>query len=197
MAGWFAKMLSASRYAMNLKLLEADLLKTSSNQHANVIVAAAAFLEKISKDDFTTGTLLSRAVLEPFGTSEESAKAFYNTIEDVLNATEAQRKKTREVIAARHGENAAQIVDQHLAVQHQSLRLLLVALARKADDRFKIKARSLRECLCEAQPHIADAVAELRQFHEHTSGMGSPAELPDFEVVEVQADLFCFACVGW
>lgn len=197
MAGWLASKLRAGRFAMNLKLAETDMAKSTPQHCATVLVAAAAMMEKLSSDDFVTGTLLSRAVLEPFGTTPDNALNFYNVLEDVLSSTEQQRKQVVKHMASKMGSNAARDLDQQLQVQQQGIRLLMVALARKVDDSFKPKAKVLRAVLYDARDQIAAAVDSLKQQQEVTAGVTPQTPAVKYENIKVNAELFSFAAVGW
>ena len=197
MVRWLESKLRAGRFAMNLKLAETDMVKSSPQHRASVLVAAAAMLEKISTDDFMTGTLLVRAILEPFGTTPDDALNFYNVLEDVLNTTEQQRKQVVKHMAAQMGADAAHDFDRQLQVQQQGIRLLMVALARKVDESFKSKAKVLREAIYGAKEQISPAVDSFRSQQELTASPATQSPPPHYENIRIKADLFAFAAVGW
>ena len=195
--GWLTNKLRAGRFSMNLKLSEMDLAKATPQHCAAVLVAAAGMMEKLSTDDFMTGALLSRAVLDPYGTTSDDALNFYNVLEDVLNATEQQRKQGVKHMAALMGSNAANDLDRQLQVQQQGIRLLMVALARKVDASFKPKANILREALYAAKDQIAPAIETCKMQQELTSGLATQSSSANYENIKVKAELFAFAAVGW
>ena len=197
MAGWLASKLRAGRFTMNLKLVETDLARSVPQHRASVLVAAAGMIEKLSVDDFVTGTLLTRAVLEPFGTTPDDALNFYNVLEDVLDATEQQRKQVVEHMTSQMGADAAQDLNRQLQVQQQGIRLLMVALARKVDDSFKPKAKVLREALYDAKEQISPAIDSFKSQQELTVSLARQSPPPNYENIKVIAELFAFAAVGW
>lgn len=197
MTGWLASKLRAGRFAMNLKLVETDLVGAAPQERASALVAAAAMIEKLSIDDVMTGMLLGRAVLEPFGTTPDDALNFYNVLEDVLNVTEQQRKQVVKHAGARMGRDAARDIDRELQVHQQGIRLLMVALARKVDESFKPKARVLREALYDAKEQIVSAVDLFKTRQELTASLATQGSPPNYANIKVTAELFAFATVGW
>jgi len=153
---------------MNLQLLKSDLAGSLAQHHAAVIVEAAAMLTKLQSDDFVMGRLLMRAAFE-FGASSQDAESLYDALEDVLSMAEAQRKQTSKHAKELLGADGAQNMNHRALVQEQGLRLLLVALARRADESFKAKARALREGLYEAKEEISTVVAHLQREDQLTN----------------------------
>ena len=151
MAGWLESKLRAGRFAMNLKLLEVELLGSSPQHRASILVAAGAMLEKLQADDPMTGMLLGRAVLDPFETTPEVALNYYSILEDVLGATERQRKQAVRQMSAHLSAVSAEDFDRQLRIQQDGMRLLMVALARKVDEKFQAKVRKLREPIYESR----------------------------------------------
>ena len=197
MAGWLESKLRAGRFAMNLKLLEVELLGSSPQHRASILVAAGAMLEKLQADDPMTGMLLGRAVLDPFETTPEDALNYYNILEDVLGATERQRKQALRQMSAHLSAVSAEDFDRQLRIQQDGMRLLMVALARKVDEKFQAKVRKLREPIYESRGQISAAIADLKSQYELTPRR-SPSEVqPNYEVIRVKSELFCFAVVGW
>ena len=198
MAGWLANKLRAGRFAMNLKLVETELIGSSIDYRATILVAAGAMLEKLQVDDPMTGILLSRAVLEPFGTSPEDALNFYNVLEDVLGTTEQQRKHAVKQMSAHLGAVSAKDFDRQLRIQQEGMRLLMIALARKVDDQFRPKARKLREPLYESKENIPASIAALKSQYERTRNpLSSSSMQPNYEQIKIKSELFAFAVVGW
>ncbi len=196
MAGWLAKKLRAGRFTMNLKLVEAELIRSPPQHRAAILVAAGAMLEKLQADDPMTGMLLGRAVLEPFGTTPEEAINLYNVLEDVLGATEHQRKQTMKQMTAQLGAESAKAIDHQIRIQQEGMRLLMVALARKVDDQFKTKTGKLREPLYESKEYIDATIAAFRNQYEKIQSSASSVQ-PNYERIKVNSELFAFAIVGW
>ena len=197
MASWIARKIRAGRLSMNLNALEAGVLAAPPQRRAEMVVAAASLVQKLRKDDFILGAQLERAVLEPRGTAAEDAESFYNSLEDILTATELHRKQVVKQIASQSGRDASMAVDQNAKLKQQGIRLLMVALARKVDTDFKPKAHRVREPLYEAEPHIATAVSALVALNQFASTDGMRFENEDFEVIKTIADLLCFSFIGW
>lgn len=196
MAGWLVNRLRAGRYSMTLQLLKADLSGASAQHHAAVIVEAAAMLTKLQADDFVMGTLLERAAFE-LGTSSQDAESLYDALEDVLSAAEAQRKQIAKHAKERLGAEAAQSMNRRAQVQGQGLRLLLVALARRADESFKAKARVLREGLYGAKDAIPAVVADLQREDQLTNSLGLNAQEKDYENIQLKAERIGMSFLGW
>ena len=182
---------------MNLTLLKADLDSADQNHSASVIVEAAAIIEQISQDDFTTGNALSRAVTEPFAISEAHALQLYNTLEDVLTTTESQRALVVRNAASILGAEHAQVFERQLQKQQQAMRLLMVALARKVDESFKPKARVLREKLYDSKDGIDQALANMKSQDTITAATRTSSESKNYQSIEVTASLIAFAAIGW
>lgn len=197
MKEWITSKFRAGRFNMNLTLLKTDLELVDKSHSASVIVAAAAMIEQVSQDDFITGSLLSRAVTEPFGTTAEQALQLYNTLEDVLTATESQRKQAVSNAASIMGVDNARKFDMQLQIQQQGMRLLMVCLARKTDESFKSKARVLREKLYDSADCISLAIACLKSIDATTATATRSSEPRNYEAIEVTASLLAFAVVGW
>ena len=197
MKDWIAKKFRAGRFAMNLKLLEEDIRNLDSNGVAAIIVAAASMLEKVRSDDFTTGSGLIKASTESSYISSEDALFFYNSLEDILTATEAHRKTITRQIAAGAGSSSAGEVDRHARLQQSGLRLLMVSLARKVDDDFKPKARVLRENLYSAKAAIPSAVNTLIKMTRLTQSSAGGSDPQDFEQIQTTAELFSYSFLGW
>jgi len=196
MAGWFTSRLRAGRYSMNLQLLKADLSGSSAQHHAVVIVEAAAMLVKLQADDFVMGSLLERAAFES-GASSQDAENLYDALEDVLSTAEAQRKQISKHAMERLGAEAAQSMNRRAMAQEQGLRLLLVALARRADESFKAKARALREGLYGARESIPAVVANLQREDQLTNSLGLNAQERDYENIQLRAELIGMSFLGW
>jgi len=197
MKDWIVKKIRAGRFAMNLKLLEEDIRDLNSDGVAAIIVAAASMLVKVRIDDFITGSGLIKAATESSYISSEDALFFYNSLEDILTATEAHRNKITHQIAASAGSSAASEVERHARLQQSGLRLLMVSLARKVDDAFKPKARVLREKLYSARSAIPSAVVTLEKLANLTQAIPARGDPQDFEQIETTAELFSYSFLGW
>lgn len=194
MAGWFTKKLRAGRYSMNLQVLEAGLRGTPADHWADAIVAAAAVVKRLQTDNFVVGTRLDRAVLEPGGCTQVEAEGFYDTLEDVLGVADAQLKGLRKAATARLGAEGALQLEKRAQVHSDGIRLLMVALARQADEAFKIKARVLREPLCGADEALGPAVTRLQA----AEALMDPRHTPDdFDAIRTKASLFSMSALGW
>lgn len=196
MKDWIAKKFRAGRFSMNLQLLETDLSTASPRQVAEVICAAAGMIEKLRGDDFVTGVRLSKAATDSGSADPDEALFFYNSLEDILGATESHRKQVMKQLSA-HGGMASAEVDLQARLQQSGLRLLMVSLARKIDDDFKLKARSLREKLFEARSEIPGAVQAMSAKAELVRGATVHGEPQDFEGIQTTAELFAFTFLGW
>lgn len=196
MAGWFTNRLRAGRYSMNLQLLKVDLSGSSAQHHAVVIVQAAAMLAKLQADDFVLGKLLEKAAFGS-GASSQEAENLYKALEDLLFTFEAQRKQISKQLKERLGAETAQSMNRRALVHEQGLRLLLVALARTADDSFKEKARALREGMFGARESIPSVVAELQREDQLTNNLGLNAQERDYENIQVTAKLIWIHILGW
>ena len=196
MAGWLTKKLRSGRYLMNLKLLEAELAGSSSQHHAEVIVAAAGMLAKLQADDFIAGIQLERAAFESMSASPQDIEALYDALEDVLNLTEAQRKQLQNA-SGQLGIEAARDMDRRVEIQQQGLRLILVSLARKADDGFKAKAKTLQRGFFSARDAIEGVISKLRRQDELVASLGIGAATRDYESMKVKAKIIAFSFVTW
>jgi len=181
---------------MNLQLLKADLSGSSAQHHAAVIVEAAAMLAKLQSDDFAMGNLLERAAFESGGSSQD-AENLYDALEDVLSVAEAQRKQISKHAKDRLGAEASQSMNRRALVQEQGIRLLLVALARRADESFKAKARALREGLYSAREAISTVTADLQREAQLTNGLGLNPQERDYENIQLKAELIGMSFLGW
>jgi hypothetical protein len=197
MIRWFEKKLRMSRLWMNLKLLEVTIVGVSPQATAAVVAAAGAMLEGLQTDNPMSGIIMSRAVLEPFGTTASDALNFYNVLEDVLSKAEAQRTQAVKHMSATLGAIAAHDFDHQLRVQQDGVRLLMVALARKVEDDFKSSARVLRESVHGATDHVPAAVEQLRQQYERSHSPSTTATPPNYEKIRVNSNLLAFAAIGW
>ena len=195
--GWITDKLRAGRYSMNLQLLEADLTAASSLHRATVMATAVNMIEKMQADDFITGSLLDRVVMEPFGTSEDVAQGFYNTLEDVLNAAEKQRKQILQHTISRLGADAAKDMDRRAQTHQQGIRLLMVVLARKADPQFKTKTRKIKELLFDAGSEIDAAVNVFEREHKALASVAPDTTARDFGAFRQSVKAFSFTLLGW
>ena len=197
MIRWFEKRLRLSRFWMNLKLLEVTMVGAAPKATAAVVAAAGAMLEKLQTDDAVTGMIVSRAVLEPFGTTAADALNLYNILEDVLSKTEEQRTQAVKQMSATLGAAAARNFDNRLRVQQDGIRLLMVVLARKVEDEFKNRAHVLRAPVYGACEYVAAAVEELRHQYERTHDPSNSDTSPNYERIRVNSSLLTFAAGGW
>jgi hypothetical protein len=197
MKDWIASKFRAGRFSMNLTLLKTDLDVANTAHCAAVITAAAAMVEQVSQDDFISGTLLSRAVTEPFAVTPEQALQFYNTLEDVLTAAESQRKQAINNAASILGFDGAKKLDQQLQIQQQGMRLLMVALARNTDESFKSKARVLRDKLYDSKDSIKQAISAMKEQDAMSTSAKIKSADRNYESIEITASLLAFAVVGW
>jgi hypothetical protein len=181
---------------MNLQHLEAALQAATPYQVAEIVVAAVAMLERVRSDDPILGTVLTRTILEPRGAPPEDSLSFYNSLEDILTATEAHRKSTMKQVSSLGDTTAVAEVDRHAKQQQNGLRLLMVALARKVDPKFKTKAHRVREPLFSAYDQIPAAVESLREKAALVPSLAL-AKSPDFSVIRTTAEVFALAFPGW
>jgi hypothetical protein len=82
-------------------------------------------------------------------------------------------------------------------LQEQGLRLLLVALARRADESFKAKAKSLQDGLFCAREAIPIAVSDLQREDQLANSLGQNAQERDYEGIQLKAELIGMSFLGW
>lgn len=143
-----------------------------------------------------TGTMLERAAFET-GSNSQDAENFYNLIEDILSALEAQAKQVQRDVTQRVGADAALMFQKRAQLQQQGIRLILAALARKVDPAFKEKVSVLREGLYETRTALPKAIAALRQEDALTADLGIASADRDYERIEVRASLIAMSFLGW
>jgi hypothetical protein len=194
---WFADKLRSRRYSMNLQLLQARFASSDKLYHATAIVRAAELLTRVTFDDFATGVRIQRIAFGVLDSSADESRALYNAVEDVLSAGITQRKNSSKQMIKHLGADAAKEFDRHVQAHEDGLRLILVALSRKADDAMKIKARALRESLYGAKDAIPDAIAILQHEDQATESFGAGKDERDYESIETHANSIALASITW
>jgi hypothetical protein len=181
---------------MNLQQFRWGIERLPIEHRATILVETAVLLIKFQAADFVTGKQLERAAFG-YEVSREQAVEFYNAIEDVLTTSESHRKQEMKVVASRFGPEFADMMNQRTELQQQSLRLILVALARKADESFKVKVQGLSGHLLAAKESILAATSNLQREDTLSASLGIAAERRDYEEIALKAELVVLSLVGW
>ena len=184
--GWFTNALRSPRYSMNLKLLEGHVGRLSSQQCAEVAVAAAALIVDTRNDDPALGMKLQFAALDPHRVSANEISTVYSALEDLMLAGESRRKALNKTMGTRLGPDAARTTNDSLLTQQLGIQLLLVVLARQLDHTFRAKTANVGNRFSDAMNGVPQAVEDLKRRDQLAQSLAaSGRERIDFDYAEI------------
>jgi hypothetical protein len=186
--GFFADKLRSMRYALHLSNLQSELSRLTPRERISVIVAAASVIIEYQSDDFSVGKQVENIA---FGrdNSPELALRFFELIENNLSLINKSKKDILAQAAIGDDFEYSMHMNTKILVYQCGIRLILVGLARKADDNFADKSKMLSDFFVGSRDLIEREIASIKAREDLTRSVIGRRRTTDYDLLGQKAEI--------